>query len=201
MQETLASAIVQMSGWDGATPFYDPMCGSGTLLCEALMHICRIPAGYLRRRFGFQSMPEFDEAVWKEIRSTENSGIRPLPEGLIRGSDISGDAVSVARENCSLLPSGKAIDLRTCDYQDLEGFGNATIVTNPPYGLRLKHGEDMSGFMKEFGDFLKFRCQGSVAYVYFGKKDLLKRIGLRPSWKKPLKNGRLDGRLARYELY
>jgi len=201
MQETLASAIIQLSGWDGSTPFYDPMCGSGTLLCEALMHYCRIPAGYLRKRFGFYSMPEFDSAVWQKIRKAENSRIRSLPRGMIGGSDISEDAISIARGNCDLLPSGKAIGLRRCDYHDLEGFENATIVTNPPYGLRLKRGEDLSGFMKEFGDFLKFRCAGSVAYVYFGKRDLLKRIGLRSSWKKPLKNGRLDGRLARYELY
>ena len=52
MQETVAAAIIRLSGWHGAQPLYDPMCGSGTLLAEALMHYCRIPAGYLRKRFG-----------------------------------------------------------------------------------------------------------------------------------------------------
>ena len=36
MQETLAAAIIRLSGWNGLTPLYDPMCGSGTLLLEAL---------------------------------------------------------------------------------------------------------------------------------------------------------------------
>jgi putative N6-adenine-specific DNA methylase len=55
--------------------------------------------------------------------------------------------------------------------------------------------------MKELGDFLKQRCKGSTAYLYFGNRDLIKKIGLRPSWKRPLKSGGLDGRLVKYELF
>jgi hypothetical protein len=51
MQETLAPAMVAVSGWHGEKPFYDPMCGPGTLLCKAMMHSCGIPAGFLRRFF------------------------------------------------------------------------------------------------------------------------------------------------------
>ncbi|MCK7513314.1 MAG: hypothetical protein MZV70_60965 [Desulfobacterales bacterium] len=59
----------------------------------------------------------------------------------------------------------------------------------------------MGGFYRELGDFLKQRCQGSTAFIYFGDREMLKHIGLKPSWKRPLKNGGLDGRLARFELY
>ncbi len=45
MQETVAAAILRRAEWDGSRPLHDPMCGSGTLLAEALMHYCRIPAG------------------------------------------------------------------------------------------------------------------------------------------------------------
>ncbi len=51
------------------------------------------------------------------------------------------------------------------------------------------------------GDFLKQRCRGSSAYVYFGDPGLIPAIGLRPAWKRPLKNGALDGRLARFDIY
>ena len=60
MQETLAATIIKISKWDGENPLWDPMCGSGTILCEALMHYCRIPAQYLRKKFGFFNLPEFD---------------------------------------------------------------------------------------------------------------------------------------------
>lgn len=201
MQETLAAAVIHLSGWDGSTKLIDPMCGSGTLLCEALMNYCRIPSGYLRSRFGFECMPEFNKEQWKKIRRDANSFIRTLPEGLIMGSDISHKTVTVASGNCCMLPSGNRIELKTSRYQDLSNVSDSTIITNPPYGLRLQKHEDMGTFMKEFGDFLKQKCKGSIVYIYFGKRDLLKKIGLRAASKKPLRNGRLDGRLARYDLY
>jgi putative N6-adenine-specific DNA methylase len=61
--------------------------------------------------------------------------------------------------------------------------------------------KDLSSFYKNLGDFLKQRCQGSTAYVYFGDRKYMKSIGLRTSWKKALANGGLDGRLAKIELY
>ncbi|HPI93479.1 MAG TPA: THUMP domain-containing protein [Deltaproteobacteria bacterium] len=201
MQETLAAAIIRLSGWDGSKPLYDPMCGSGTLLLEALMHACRIPASYLRRSFGFRFMPDFDEGVWSSVKREAEKDMRPLPKGLIAGSDSSGSAVETARLNSRNLPSGKNVRLAMMRFQDIESLKDTTIVCNPPYGLRMKRGEDMGAFMKEFGDFLKQRCTGSTAYVYFGNRELIKKVGLRTAWKKPLKNGQLDGRLVKYELY
>ena len=75
------------------------------------------------------------------------------------------------------------------------------IVCNPPYGIRMKKDEDMGAFMKEFGDFLKQKCTGSDAFIYFGDRELVKHFGLKPAFKMPLRNGGLDGRLVKYELY
>ena len=86
------------------------------------------------------------------------------------------------------------------DFRDLS-LQDTVIVCNPPYGLRLHAEQDMPVFYRAFGDFLKQRCTGSTAYVYFGRRELLKHIGLRPAWKKPLVSGALDGRLAKFELY
>jgi putative N6-adenine-specific DNA methylase len=201
MQETLAASIILLSGWDGLNPLYDPMCGSGTILCEALMHHCRIPAGYLRKTFGFEYLPDFDSGLWDTVRRQADREMRRLPQGLISGSDSSSEAIASARANASRLPGGRDIVLTKKRFQDIPGLTSMTIVTNPPYGLRLSRNQDMKAFMKEFGDFLKQRCTGSIAYVYFGDRSLLKSVGLRTSWKHPLKNGPLDGRLAAYELY
>ena len=56
-------------------------------------------------------------------------------------------------------------------------------------------------FIKQFGDFLKQRCKGAEAYLYFGNRELIKSIGLKPDWKKVLISGGLDGRLVKYSLY
>ena len=201
MQEIVAAAIIRLSGWDGSRPLVDPMCGSGTLLCEAMMHYCRIPAGYLRKKFGFESLPDFDAKLWASIKQETDSRIRDLPPGLISGSDKSGEAVEAARTNLAIFSQGKNIVLSVKPFQDIRSLENSVIVCNPPYGIRMDTEAKIKDFMKKLGDFLKQRCTGGEAYLYFGNRDLIKSIGLRPTWKKVLISGGLDGRLVKYSLY
>ena len=91
--------------------------------------------------------------------------------------------------------------LKTADFRDLAPLPDRLIICNPPYGIRLKKGDDMAAFMRDFGDFLKQKCTGSDAFIYVGDPELVKEIGLKAAWKKPLRNGGLDGRLVKYELY
>ena len=89
MQETVAAAIIKLCGWNGETKLHDPMCGSGTLLSEAMLRYCRIPAAFKRDNFGFKHLPDYDESLWLEIQANSKKNIRPLPKNLISGSDIS----------------------------------------------------------------------------------------------------------------
>ncbi|MCK5836688.1 MAG: class I SAM-dependent RNA methyltransferase, partial [Desulfobacula sp.] len=187
--------------WDGLIPLYDPMCGSGTLLCEALMHYCHIPAGIFRHKFGFECLPDFDGKIWQQVQKDADTDIRPLPGGLIAGSDISENAVAAARTNIMGLQYGKAVKIEKTDFKVLPAFENQVIVANPPYGIRMGAGEDLDAFYKDLGDFLKQKCNGSRAYIYFGDRAYIKKIGLKASWKKPIKAGGLDGRLVKYEMY
>ncbi len=201
MQETLAAAIVRLSGWNGETALVDPMCGSGTILAEALMHYTRTPAGYLREKFGFVNLPDFNPALWQSVKTEQDQLIRELPDRLIVGSDISPTAVAATRDNLSLLPHGNFVSVAQKNLFQIDRISDKTIITNPPYGIRMGKTENMSDFYRKLGDFLKQRCHGSTAYIYFGERQYLKDIGLRTSWKKPLVNGALDGRLAKIELY
>lgn len=201
MQEIIAAAIIHLSGWKGNRPLVDPMCGSGTLLSEALMHCCMIPAGYLRKRFGFESLPDFNTKIWKSVKKEADNKIKKLPPGLISGSDISKDAAEVTRTNLINFSQGKNIGITVKSFQDIRPPKNTVIVCNPPYGLRMKTDSEIKNFMKQLGDFLKHRLKGGEAYLYFGNRDLIKSIGLKPSWKKILISGGLDGRLVKYTLY
>ncbi len=202
MQETLAAAIIRLSGWNGERPLHDPFCGSGTILCEALMKAGTIPAAYLRKKFGFLRLPDFDAAVWNQVKTAANSEIAAdAPSNLISGSDINADALKAVRANRAALPNGQNIKVRRADFRDLEGFSNTVIVTNPPYGIRLGNTREVENLLKEFGDFLKQKCTGSTAYVYYGDKTLAKKLGLKPDWKHELRAGGLDGILCKYELY
>jgi putative N6-adenine-specific DNA methylase len=201
MQETLAAAIVQLSGWQGEQPLYDPFCGSGTLLGEALMQYCFIPPGYFRESFGFERLPDFDRECWRRVKNDCDSKIRSLPAGLIAGSDINAAAITAARQNLMTLPGGDRVNLRHMDYRAIDAIKDSVIITNPPYGIRLGESDKMAPFYRELGDFLKQRCAGATAYIYFGERANLKHIGLRTTWRQPLVNGSLDGRLAKFELY
>ncbi|MCP4690939.1 MAG: class I SAM-dependent RNA methyltransferase [Desulfobacterales bacterium] len=201
MQETVAAAIIGYTKWNGSVPLYDPMCGSGTLLAEALIRYCKIPPGFLRERFGFEFLPDYNSAQWKKVKKDMDRKIRSLPDGRIAGGDLSPKAVKIARMNLKNLPHGEKIKLKAIDFKELDGFENSVIVANPPYGIRMGDKEQLDALYKSFGDFLKFKCKGSTAYIYFGDRAFLKKIGLRTAWKKPLKTGGLDGRLAKYELY
>lgn len=201
MQETLAAAMVALSGWNGKTPVYDPMCGSGTLLCEAMMKAGRIPAGFFKKEFGFVRLPDFDNRLWQKIKKQSDEKIVKLPPGLITGSDCDRMAVKAARANCRVLPGGDRIAISKTDFNDIAGLENMVIFCNPPYGIRLNKEDHLAAFYKSLGDFLKQRCRGSQAYIYFGNRDMLKKIGLKPSYKKPMQNAGLDGRIAKYELY
>jgi putative N6-adenine-specific DNA methylase len=201
MQETLAAAIVRFSNWQGERVLWDPMCGSGTLIAEALMRKCGIPAGYLRKRFGFERLPGFDEAAWRDVRRQADAKIAPMDAGLVGGSDIDPAAVRAARENLAALPFGDRVEILERDFRNGPGLPNCTILCNPPYGLRVDPEGGAAALYRAFGDFLKRSCPGSTAYVYFGNRDLIGQIGLRPGARKPMTNGGLDGRCCRFEMY
>jgi len=201
MQETVAAAIIDMAEWDGRRPLYDPMCGSGTLLGEAWLKAGNIPAGSLRKHWGFSMLPDHDRRLFVKVKFQEDNKIKVVRGGMIRGSDINKSAVQMTRRNIARIPGGDELRVKTADFHDLDGLEDRLIVCNPPYGIRMKKDEDMGGFLKEFGDFLKQKCKGSDAYIYFGDRELVKEFGLKAAWKKPLRNGGLDGRLVKYELY
>jgi len=202
MAETLAAAIIELSGWDGERPLVDPMSGSGTLLCEAAMKWCRMPAGTLRQKRGFERLPDFDSTIWNRLKEKCDSAIRPLDASLLAASDIDPAAARATRRNLNRLPGCKnAFECGPGDFRKIEKLENSTIVTNPPYGVRLGDRESAERLMKELGDFLKQRCTGCTAYVYAGDRKLLKKVGLKPEWKNDLNNGGLEGVLGKFDLY
>lgn len=198
MNETVAAAIIRMSDWDGKSPLIDPLCGSGTILCEAFMHATNLPAGLLRHKFGFNRLPDFNSQLW-DLELTAEATVELVAD--LRGSDIDAVAVKATRVNMSQLPGGDEVIVGRKDFFERSDMTQTTIICNPPYGLRMGKTEDLGAWFKRFGDHLKRHCSGSTAYVYFGDRAWLKHVGLRAEWKKPLKNGGLDGRLAKFAMY
>jgi len=201
LQETLAAALVRLSGWQGERPLVDPMCGSGTILAEACLHYCRIASAFRRARFGFELLPDFDAAAWAGVRRELDAARRPLPPGLIRGSDIDRQAVAACRENLRQVPGTRGLAVERKDFRELPGIEGATIVCNPPYGVRVGEAEQALALLKEFGDFLKQRCRGSTAYVLCNSAEMVRAVGLKPARRFVLFNGPLECRLLKIEIF
>jgi len=201
MQETLAAAIIRLSKWDGEKPLLDCMCGSGTILCEALMHYCRVPAQKLRKKFGFFHLPDFDRNAWEKFKNESDEKIRPLPKGIISGSDKSQITINIAKENLARLPNSENVTLSAHPFQHIKNFENGILITNPPYGIRLGKRDEVENLYKELGDFLKTKCKGTSAFIYTGEPSLRKHIGLKTSKRIPLVNGKLEGVLLQIDSY
>jgi len=201
MSETLAASIIRYSEWDGKMQIYDPLCGSGTLLCEAYLTVTKTPSANLRSKFGFERLPDFDEALWAKVKKDAKNKILSISNNLIQGSDIDSKVVEIAKKNSAVIDPTAQIKIIQKDIFEIKKLENTTIVCNPPYGIRMEKKKDLSTFYKDIGDFLKQRCTNSTAFIYFGDRGYIKKIGLRSSKKWILSNGGLDGRLVKYEMY
>ncbi|MGD2091481.1 MAG: THUMP domain-containing protein [Candidatus Aminicenantes bacterium] len=203
LQETLAAAILRISAWQADKPLLDPMCGSGTILAEALMKYANIPAGFKRKNLGFFYLPDFDPKTWKKVKKACDKNFQQPPPSLIHGSDNDKQAVKAARQNLNQIPGGLQVLIKRNDFQDIENAENHVIITNPPYGVRIDKGkrEKLQEMYRQLGDFLKQKCKGSTAYILCGDKELTKHIGLKISRRIPLYNGPLETRLVKIEVY
>lgn len=200
LKENLAAGIIRLTGWDGAEPFLDPMCGSGTFLAEAAQLALGIAPGS-RRDFGFERLQNFDGGLWRRIRETAETRVhvrRPLP---IFGADKSGHAVAAARESLATAGLADFVELKQCDILDLPAPARwGVMVANPPYGVRLDEKEALAALYPRLGNALKARFAGWRCYFFTADFDLAKGIGLKPSRRTPLFNGPLECRLFEFKM-
>lgn len=201
LRETLAAAILILTGWDGSIPLADPMCGSGTIPIEAALLAAHVPPG-LHRQFGFQRWLNFDINLWNAISQEAETGIRKLPLGLITGYDLDSHALLLAGRNTAKAAMAGQIHYFHAALQEFRPEGDkGVVIINPPYGLRLGEESDLRELYCQIGDVLKKRCRGWTGYVLTGNLELAKYIGLRASRRYVLFNGAIECRLLKYELY
>ena len=200
INEVLAAGLVLLSGYSGDENFIDPMCGSGTILIEACMIACKIPANINRKQFAFERWKNYDEDLYFTIQDAllkkiTNSHFK------IMGFDKAPSAVSKAQQNVINANLDEFIGVHHINFfnSTKEVFGNTTILFNPPYGERLNI--DVNEFYSKIGDTLKNNYPNSTAWMITSDMQALKHVGLRTSKRIELKNADLDCKFVKYELY
>lgn len=201
INEVLAAGILMLSGWRGQCDFLDPMCGSGTFLTEAAMIACNIPANLNRDEFGFETWPDFDENLYEIIESASLKKIKDFHFKIV-GYDIDSISINKAKENVKNANLQDFIEIKEQNFFESkkEHDKYLHLVFNPPYDERLSV-KNIEEFYGNIGNTLKHGYPGSQAWMITSNMDALKCVGLRPSQKIKLFNGKLEAKLVKYEMY
>lgn len=202
LKETLAAAILDRAEYDATLPFFDPLCGVGTLPLEAGLKALNIAPGLFRDRFAFMTWRDFDAPLWENLVLEAKNSQRDALPAPIYGSDRDSEVIKLARVNAQNCGLANRIKLVQKEFYHIEPPSDRGIlICNPPYGERIGELRELGDFYKAIGDILKQRFTGWVAYILSGNKQLTKRIGLRTSARIPVYNGSLPCTLLKYELY
>ncbi len=206
LRETLAAGLVALAGVDGATPFLDPMCGSGTIAIEAALRARRIAPGLQRLApgtpgFSLTRLSSFDRRAFDDEVAACRAEERPAP-ARIRASDRDPRAIRVARDNARLAGVLTSIDFSVADVATVTSDADRVIlITNPPYGVRLEAEDAVERTWSTLGDTLKQRFSGSSAFVLCPDRALERALGLSPTRRFPLYNGPIEVRLLQLDLW
>ncbi|WP_134088980.1 class I SAM-dependent RNA methyltransferase [Olivibacter sp. XZL3] len=202
MLEALASGVLFATEWDKKSAFINPMCGSGTLAIEAALHATNRRPGLYRMNYAFMHFLGYDEQVFFAARRKLKEQIVKNSDLKIIASDISQEAVEIAKANAKTAGVDQLITFEACDFsQTTVPPSPGCIIFNPEYGERLGIHTKLELTYKRIGDFMKQSCKGYKGFVFTGNPDLAKKIGLHTYKRVEFYNGKLDCRLLAYELY
>ena len=149
LAETLGAALVLLSGFDGAKPLRDPMCGSGTIPIEAALIAANRAPG-LMRKFAAEQWDCIPAAAWQRERARaldlERHGL-PFD---IAGSDIDPEAVRIAKIHAK--QAGVKVAFQQAPLKSLTHHcPHGALITNPPYGERLENRRSCEKLYAELG--------------------------------------------------
>jgi putative N6-adenine-specific DNA methylase len=204
MLEALAAATILSGKWKATTPFINPMCGSGTLAIEAALIASKRVPGLLRHNYAFMHVLGYDRTVYEKERAViEHQIIEPIGVQII-ASDMSKQAIDIAKINAAAAGVEDLITFQVCDFESTkmpDNMEGAVLLFNPEYGERLGEEIELEATYARMGDFLKNKCKGATGYIFTGNLELAKKIRLKPSRRIEFLNAKIDCRLLEYEMY
>ncbi|MEL6960041.1 MAG: class I SAM-dependent RNA methyltransferase [Pseudomonadota bacterium] len=162
MRETMAAMFLREARYNGKEPLYDPMCGSGTFVLEAAEIALRLDPGRART-FAFQSLPNFDAAVFRSMISPSRDAAYP-----VFGSDRDEGAIRMATANAERAKVDNIAAFRHLAISDATPPIDAPglVICNPPYGTRIGNKKPLFALYGSFGARMKSHFKGwRVAFV------------------------------------
>lgn len=197
IKETLAAGILDLARVRPGTVFYDPFCGSGTLVIEAATKALNIPP-CLKRKFAAQGFGFIDERVWQDERTRGLEGIRRDADFFAYGSDLDPEAVELTKENARKAGVFPKVLISQRDVRDFALKGPSGIVAcNPPYGERMLDVEEANRLYRLMGQVFG-RIQGASFYIISPSEQFEKFYGRPAVKRRKLYNGMMKCQLYMY---
>ena len=100
--------------------------------------------------------------------------------------------------NAGLLKSIRLV--RQSVFDSYPPSQHGVVVTNPPYGERVKQFQ-LDNFYRQLGDTFKQRYAGWNVWMITGNRQVMKSFGLHPSKTMTLFNGPIEGKYQRFSMY
>lgn len=151
MKETLAAALVKLMRLRPDGTFFDPFCGSGTLVIEAASLAMGIAPG-VGRGFAAEGWDGADAGVWSRERERARDLERRDSGFHGTGYDIDPAAVDLTLENARRAGVAGAV---RAEVRDIRGFREdgpyGCVCCNPPYGQRLLDQESAKELARVMG--------------------------------------------------
>lgn len=191
LKETLACAMIQISRWRDDRVLIDPFCGSGTIPIESAMIGLNIAPG-LQREFDSEKWVNIPKELWNSARGEARDLINYDTELHIQGSDISEDAMSLARYHARQAGVENYVHLQRMSVSDVKSKSKyGFIICNPPYGERLGELKEVEKLYREIG-----KVFGSMDtwshYILSSHQEFEKLFGKKANKKRKLFNGRIQ---------
>jgi putative N6-adenine-specific DNA methylase len=205
LRPTLAAAALGAIGWpgapggppvpaDGRLLLADPFCGSGTIAIEAgLAALGRPPSD--GRPFGFEQWADLAPGTWAsvlgEAATRADAGSQVAERLRLIVADRDAGAAADAADNAALAGLGDLL-VSTCApvsaFEPGPALGDATVspgsgdvawvVTNPPWGGRLRGGGDLRDLYATLGRVLRERFGGWRVALIVEDRHLAAHSGL-----------------------
>lgn len=190
MRETLAAGMLLLAGFTGDEPFWDPMCGSGTLPIEAaLIALRRAPGG--QRSFVFERWPSHDAKAWEAERAAASERARPHPAAPLWASDLHAGALGTARRNARRAGVLEHLVLERRDALAIApppGAAKGLLAANLPYGKRVGERRGLLPLYDGFAKAVRERFPG-WRYAFLLPEGSAGALGLAPDRVHPISNG------------
>ena len=197
IKETLGAAMCDLARIYPDTLFFDPFCGSGTLLIESALMAKNIAPG-LRRYFAAERFNFIDKKVWQEERMRAQDNIRQNIDFEAHGFDIDPACVELTLANAKKAGVEKYVKAAVGDIKDFKAPKERCLtITNPPYGERLLDIKAAEELYKIMGERFE-RGEGQKYYIISPHDEFEKFFGATADKRRKLYNGMLKCQLFMY---